>query len=77
VDVLLIRSKFSTTTCFGIWLPSSEGRECLISYSSHVLCYGRMRIMARTVWPVVVSTTNYLLNCRKLKLAVLVLLSVI
>jgi hypothetical protein len=37
VDVLLIHSKFSTPTCFGIWLPSSGGRQCLISYSSNVL----------------------------------------
>jgi hypothetical protein len=53
VNVLLIRSKFSTPTCFCIWLPSSEDRECLISYSSNVLCYGRVRIMTRPVWPVV------------------------
>jgi hypothetical protein len=39
VDVLLIRSKFSTLRCFGI------------SYSSNVLCYGRVR----PVWPVVVE----------------------
>jgi hypothetical protein len=58
VDVLLIRSKFSTPTCFGIWLPSSGGRECLISYSSNVLCYGRERIMTRPVWPVVVGPTQ-------------------
>jgi hypothetical protein len=43
VDVLLIRSKFSTPTCFGIWLPFSGGRECLISYSSNVLCYETCR----------------------------------
>jgi hypothetical protein len=43
-----------TPTCFGIWLPSSRGRECLISYSSNVLCYGSVRIMTRPVWPVVV-----------------------
>jgi hypothetical protein len=55
VDVLLIRSKFSTPTCFGMWLPSSGSRECLISYSSNVLCYGRVRIMTRPVWPVVVE----------------------
>jgi hypothetical protein len=54
VDVLLIRSKFPTPTCFGIWLPSLGGRECLINYSSNVLCYGRVRIMIRPVWPVVV-----------------------
>jgi hypothetical protein len=35
VDVLLMRSKYFTTTCFGIWLPSAGGRECLISYSSN------------------------------------------
>jgi hypothetical protein len=29
--VLLIRSKVSTPTCFGTWLPSSGGREYLIS----------------------------------------------
>jgi hypothetical protein len=52
---LLIRSKFSTPTCFGICLPSAGGRECLISYSSNVLCYGRVRIMTRPVWPVVVE----------------------
>jgi hypothetical protein len=27
--------------------------ECLITYSSNVLCYGRVRIMTRPVWPVV------------------------
>jgi hypothetical protein len=37
VDVLLIRSKFSNPTCFGIWLSSSGGNECLISYSSNFL----------------------------------------
>jgi hypothetical protein len=47
VDFLLIRSKFSTPTCFGIWLPSSGGRECLISYSINVLCYRHVRIMTR------------------------------
>jgi hypothetical protein len=36
VDVLLMRSKFSTPTCFGVWLPSSGCRECLIKYSSNV-----------------------------------------
>jgi hypothetical protein len=53
VDVLLIRSKFSTPTCFGKWLPSSGGRECLIGYSNNLLCYGSVRIMTRPVWPVV------------------------
>jgi hypothetical protein len=55
VDFLLIRSKFSTPACFGISLPSSGGCVCLISYSSNVLCYGRVRIMTRPVWPVVVE----------------------
>jgi hypothetical protein len=32
-----------------------RGRECLISYSGNVLCYGRVRIMPRPVWPVVVE----------------------
>jgi hypothetical protein len=32
---LLIRSKFSTPIFFGIWLPSSGGRECLISHTAH------------------------------------------
>jgi hypothetical protein len=32
--LLLIRSKISTPTCFGTWLPSSCGRECLRSYPS-------------------------------------------
>jgi hypothetical protein len=45
VDCLLIRSKFSTLTCFGTWLPSSGGREYLISYPSKVLCCGRVRVM--------------------------------
>jgi hypothetical protein len=31
VDFLLICSKFSTPTCFGIFSPSSGGRECLIA----------------------------------------------
>jgi hypothetical protein len=53
IGFLLIRSKFSTPTCFGKWLPSSRGRERLISYSSNVLCYWRVRIMTRPVWPVV------------------------
>jgi hypothetical protein len=47
--------QISTPTCFGIWLPSSGGRECLISYSSNVLCYGRVRIVTGLVWPVVVE----------------------
>src|SRR5215471_15704617 len=54
VDFLLYVPNF-TRTCFGIWLPSSGGRECLISYSSNVLCYGRVRIMTRPVWPVAVE----------------------
>jgi hypothetical protein len=29
--LLLIRSN-STPTCFGIWLPSVGGRECLVTY---------------------------------------------
>jgi hypothetical protein len=41
---------FSTPTCFGIWLSSSGGRECLIGYSSNFLCYGRVRTMTRPVW---------------------------
>jgi hypothetical protein len=45
VDCLLLIRSNSTATCFGIWLPSSGGRECLISYPSGVLCYGRVRIM--------------------------------
>jgi hypothetical protein len=44
--------QISTPTCFGIWLPSSGGRECPLSYSSNVLCYGRVRIMTRPLWPV-------------------------
>jgi hypothetical protein len=36
VDVLLIRSKFSTPTFFGVWLPSSGSHECLINYSSNL-----------------------------------------
>jgi hypothetical protein len=37
---------FLPLKCYGIWLPSSGGRECLISYSSNVLnfstptCFG-------------------------------------
>jgi hypothetical protein len=58
VDVLLVRSKFSTPTCFGIWLPSSGGRECLISYSSNVLCYGHVQAMTHPVWSVVVEFHN-------------------
>jgi hypothetical protein len=42
--LLLIRSS-SIPTCFGIWLLSSWGLECLISYLSVVLCNGRVRIM--------------------------------
>jgi hypothetical protein len=50
VDLLLIRSKFST------WLPSAGGRECLISYPSKFLCCGRMQVMTRLMefhknWP--------------------------
>jgi hypothetical protein len=52
--VLIIRSNYFAQTCFGIYLPSSGGREYLISYSSDALCYGRVRIMIRPVWPVVV-----------------------
>jgi hypothetical protein len=40
-----------------MWLPSSGGRECLINYSSNVLCYGRVRILIRPVWPFVVAET--------------------
>jgi hypothetical protein len=47
VDFLLIRSKFSTLTCFGTWLPSSGGRECLIRCPGKVLCCGRVRVMIR------------------------------
>jgi hypothetical protein len=50
--ILLIRSN-STPTCFGIWLPSSGGRECLISYPSGVLCNGSVRIVTGPVWSVV------------------------
>jgi hypothetical protein len=46
---LLIRSKFSTPTCFGVWLPFSGGRECLISYSSKFCVMGLCRLR---VWPV-------------------------
>jgi hypothetical protein len=53
-EVVDVFFNFPTPTCFGIWLSSSEGRGCLISYSSNVLCYGRVRIMTRPVWPVVV-----------------------
>jgi hypothetical protein len=49
VDVLLIRSKFSTLTCLGVWLSSSWGRECLVSYPSNVLCYERVRTMTHPV----------------------------
>jgi hypothetical protein len=65
VDVLLIVPNFSTPTCFGIWLPSLGVRECLTSYSSNVLCYGRVRTMTRPVWPVVVPLPllcNYLIH---------------
>jgi hypothetical protein len=64
--LLLIRSKFYPT-CFGVWLPSSGGRECLIGYSSGVLCNGRMRIMTvrcgqlwNGIWNVLIkkSTTS-------------------
>jgi hypothetical protein len=47
--------QISIPTCLGIYLPSSGGRECLISYSSNVLCYGLVRTMTRPVWPVVVK----------------------
>jgi hypothetical protein len=52
VDFYQYVPNFPTPTCFGIWLPSSGGRECLISDSSNVLCYGRVRTMTRPVWPV-------------------------
>jgi hypothetical protein len=56
---LLIRSKFFTPTCFGIWLPSSGGREWMISYSKNCLCYGRVRTMTRPVCPVVVECVKF------------------
>jgi hypothetical protein len=55
VDFYQYVPNLSTPTCFGIWLPSSGGRKCLISYSSNVLCYGRVQIMTRPVWPAVVE----------------------
>jgi hypothetical protein len=55
VDFFINTFQISTLTCFGVWLPSSGGCECLISYSSNVLCYGHVRIMTRPVWPVVVE----------------------
>jgi hypothetical protein len=52
VDCLLTRYKFcSTPTCFGIRLSFSGGRDCLISYSSNAVCYGRVRIMTRPLLP--------------------------
>jgi hypothetical protein len=48
-----------TPTCFDIWFPSSGGRECLISYSSNVLCYGRVRIMTLPVWSVAVYSDMF------------------
>jgi hypothetical protein len=59
VNFLLIRTKFSTSTCFGIWLPSSGGREFLISYLSNVLCYGCVRIMTRPVRQCVASVARH------------------
>jgi hypothetical protein len=49
---------FSTPTCFGIWLPSSGGHASLTCYSSNVLCYGRVWIMTRPVWSVVVEWSH-------------------
>jgi hypothetical protein len=58
VDFLITSSKFSTPTCFGTWLPSSGGRVCLINHPSKVLCCGRVRVMTRPVWPVLVTSSR-------------------
>jgi hypothetical protein len=41
VDFLLTRSKFFYPDMFRHMVAFSGGRECLISYSSNVMCYVR------------------------------------
>jgi hypothetical protein len=49
---LLILPNFSNRTCFGVWLPSSGGRECLISYPSNSIIVYMNRLTQLIIYSV-------------------------
>jgi hypothetical protein len=51
--LLLIRSKFYPAM-FRHMIDILRGRECLISHQSGVLCNGRVRIVTRRLWHVII-----------------------